>query len=413
MRKKIMRKMWSSVKKNIGNVLMCIGISGMVLTGCGSGQDNSASNQKNVIIVDAEEQEKEGKSYKTVQKAFEYVNENPPANEEERMTIKIATGTYREHLVLTAPYVTVQGEGKPEETILTYYYGASCLYQSLNNELSTLDTPSTTIEKEAHDFIAENITFENSHNIYVTEEEQTDYSAENKIDIKLREMEPWNDDYETQALALRVAADRSVYKNCRMIGRQDTLMVDCQARCYFTECFIEGTADYIFGDATAVFEKCTLNCAYDSGYVTASGCSKNNPYGYLFKECTITKNMPEGVGASAPEDGDYSLGRPWNNLPQVIFWNCKMDSHIAQKEFRFIGMNKEFKPRDCRYIECGTMDIDGNPYNLKEIMPSYEILLSEEELQEKYSVEKHLEAKFDDKTQKLCEPDNWNPNNMK
>lgn len=397
-----------TIKAVVGMVLATV-----LFSACGNNQktekEQTRTTETNVILVDAEADRKEGKSYATLEEAFAYVNSNPPEKEEERVIIKISEGKYQEHLVLTAPYVTLMGSGEPENTVLTYYYGASVKYLSLNNELSTTDTPSTTIEESAHDFIAENITFENSHNIYVTEEEKQDYSKENTLDIQLRAEEPWNDKYETQALAVRVAADRSAFRNCRMIGRQDTLMVDKQARCYFTECFIEGTADFIFGDATAVFEKCIINCAYDSGYVTASGCSKNNPYGYLFKDCTISKVLPDGVGAKEPQDGDYSLGRPWNNWPQVIFWNCKMDSHIAEVEYRFIGMRKEYKPRDCRYIECGTMDIDGNLRNVEEIAAPYEILLSEEELQENYSVEKHLEAKFDDATQTLSEPDNWMP----
>lgn len=129
----------------------------------------------------------------------------------------------------------------------------------------------------------------------------------------------------------------------------------------------------------------------------------------MFKDCIISKVTPKGLEDQEPQDGDYSLGRPWNSLPQVIFWNCKMDDHIAEKEFRFIGMKKEYKPRNCRYIECGTMDIDGNLRNLEEIVPDYEILLSEEELQEKYSIEKHFEAKFDNESQALLEPDYWIP----
>lgn len=368
-----------------------------------------AVEEANVIVVDADAQEEEGKSYKTVAGAFEYVNENPPVSEEERITIKVSYGTYREHLKLTAPYITLKGEGKPEDTVLTYYYGASIAYKSLGNVPGTSDTPSTTIAGTAHDFIAEDITFENSYNIYVPDEERADYGESNEVDIELRAKEPWNEEFETQALALSVAADRSAFLNCRMIGRQDTLFVNSQARCYFTECFIEGTADFIFGDATAVFENCTINCAYDSGYVTASGCSQNNPYGYMFKDCSITNIMPEGVEAEPSQEGDYSLGRPWNALPQIIFWNCKMDKHIAIQRDRFIGMNKDYKPRNCRLIECGTMDIFGNPFVLEDIVADYQILLSEDELQEKYSVEKHFEAKFDDKTQTLMEPDYWMP----
>lgn len=390
--------------------LVVLAVATAMLAGCQKDADKKTKDEpveKNTIVVDADAKEEEGKSYKTVAGAFAYVNENPPASEEDRITIKITEGTYRENTQLTAPYITLLGTGDAEDSVLTYYYGCSLIYESQKDSISAKNGASTSIEASAHDFIAQNITFENSHNIYVTEEERADYSKENELDIELRAAEPWNDKYETQALALRVEADRSAFKDCRFIGRQDTLLANGQARCYFTECFIEGTVDFIYGDATAVFENCIINSPYDSGFVTASSCSQNNPYGYLFKDCTFTKEPIEGV--PAPEDGEFALGRPWNSLPQVIFWNCKMDTHIAEKNNRFIGMRKEYKPRNCRYTECGTMDIDGNPKVLEEIVPDYEIILTQEEMEEKYSVEKHLEARFDNETQALMEPDHWMP----
>lgn len=394
--------------KRTGKIL-CLVMIGVLLTACGKEieKEINKSEKSNVIIVDSDAEKIEGKSYKTVGEAFAYVNENPPASEEERITIKIEEGIYREQTTLTAPYITLMGTGEPQDSVLTYYYGCSRIYSSKEEEISAANGASTYIDASAHDFIAVNITFENSHNIYVPNEEKEDYSEENEIKIDDRTKEPWNEDYETQALAIRVQADRSAFKNCRFIGRQDTLLNDNQARCYYTECFIEGTVDFIYGDATAVFENCTLNSPYDSGFLTASSCSEKNPYGYLFKDCSFTREPIEGV--SAPEDGEYALGRPWNSLPQVIFWNCKMDSHIATQHNRFIGMRKEYKPRNARYMECGTMDIEGNPLNMDEIKPDYEVILTQEEMEEKYTVKQHLAAQFDNETQSLKEPDNWMP----
>lgn len=391
----------------------CMLMAGVLLTACGSSakETKKQEEEKNVIVVDADTKEQEGKSYQTIGAAFEYVNENPPASEEERLTIKVTEGVYREQTTLTAPYITLKGSGEAEDSILTFYYGCSLKYASQEELISAKNGASTYITETAHDFIAENITFENSHNIYVTDEEKKDYSKENEIVIEDREKEPWNDDYETQALALRVQADRSAFKNCRFVSRQDTMLLDKLARCYFTECFIEGTVDFIYGDATAVFEDCILNSPYETGYLTASSCPQNAPYGYLFKDCSFTREPIEGV--PAPKDGEYALGRPWNSHPQVIFWNCKMDSHIAEKKYRFVAMSHEYKLRNCRYIECGTMDIEGNPLNLADIVPDYEIIMTEEELQEKYTVKQHLAAQFDNETQTLKAADNWVPVFMK
>lgn len=394
-------------QKAIGiQLFLVLGIA-LFLQGCGSkSAENTKKNEKKkfTIIVDCAKEKREGKCYQTVTEAFAYVNAHPPKNEKERITIKVAKGTYRECTSLTAPYITLSGE---DGTVLTYYYGAGNQYASTSEKVSIDSSASTYITETAHDFTAQNITFENSYNLYVTEEEKNDYDKQNEISLELREKEPWENKYQTQAVALKIAADRSVFRNCRIIGRQDTLFVDGQARLYFKDCFIEGTADFICGDATCVFEQCTLNCPYNSGYVTACACSENNPYGYLFKECTISCEPPRGL--DRPKEGDYALGRPWRSLPQVIFWDCKMDTHIVTGRNRFIGMVKEYPVSQCRFIECGTMDMEGNELDLQQIVSPHEILLSEEELKKDYSVQKHFAAKFNDETQKLDKPDKWKP----
>ena len=61
-----------------------------------------------------------------------------------------------------------------------------------------------------------------------------------------------------QALALRVDADRAVFKHCRIVGWQDTLMVN-SGRQYFTNCYIAGRVDFIYGSGTAVFDHCEIH----------------------------------------------------------------------------------------------------------------------------------------------------------
>lgn len=56
-----------------------------------------------------------------------------------------------------------------------------------------------------------------------------------------------------QAVALRVSADNAAFVGCRFLGAQDTLY-DHSGRHYYKECYIEGSVDFIFGNALSLFE---------------------------------------------------------------------------------------------------------------------------------------------------------------
>ncbi|HEY9153863.1 MAG TPA: pectinesterase family protein, partial [Opitutaceae bacterium] len=86
-----------------------------------------------------------------------------------------------------------------------------------------------------------------------------------------------------QALAMRVDADRVVFRRCRFLGRQDTLLVN-RGRHYFFRCYIEGDVDYIFGAATSYFDHCEMHCVAD-GYITAASTPQNQTNGLVFADC--------------------------------------------------------------------------------------------------------------------------------
>ena len=89
-----------------------------------------------------------------------------------------------------------------------------------------------------------------------------------------------------QALALRVDGDRASFKNCRMLGWQDTLMMN-QGRQYFADCYIEGRVDFIYGSATGVFAKCEIK-SKNGGHVTAASTPENQAFGFVF----LSANSP-------------------------------------------------------------------------------------------------------------------------
>lgn len=120
-----------------------------------------------------------------------------------------------------------------------------------------------------------------------------------------------------QAVALRVDGDRVSFRNCRIIGWQDTLLVN-RGRHYFSHCYIEGHVDFIFGAATAFFGQCELHCLRD-GYITAASTPQGAPFGLVFADCRIT--AAEGVRTY--------LGRPWRDYARVVFLRTSMASAVA------------------------------------------------------------------------------------
>lgn len=56
-----------------------------------------------------------------------------------------------------------------------------------------------------------------------------------------------------QALAISILGDQSAFYGCGFYGAQDTLN-DQRGRHYFKQCFIQGSIDFIFGNARSFYE---------------------------------------------------------------------------------------------------------------------------------------------------------------
>lgn len=64
---------------------------------------------------------------------------------------------------------------------------------------------------------------------------------------------PGPGDIGAQAVAIRIAGDQAAFWGCGFFGAQDTLHDD-RGRHYFKECYIQGSIDFIFGDARSFYE---------------------------------------------------------------------------------------------------------------------------------------------------------------
>ncbi len=424
--------------------------------------ENAALSSDRVITVDLTlENDTEGVSYKTLTGAVNYVNENKPKSESERITIEIAPGTYREYILLEAPYITMKKKSGADGAVkLTFYYGQCNNYYSfgefwdkkielakasktmteeektkainsynskrtftigedgsvipvLNSDGSakttgTNNSSSFTVSGKANDFIAEGIIFENSYNIEVAAEEDADMiGAETNAALTSRKKDPTTQ--QTQSVALCVSGDRAIFRNCEMYGRQDTLYIKDRSRTYFEKCYIEGTVDYIFGDSIAVFNECTLNSPYGTGHVTAANHAEKCTNGYLFLNCSITREAKNGKSKAA--DNSYTLGRPWRPDANITYVNCKMDKHISKGDSRFTDMSSNSR-NNARWQEYNTMDIDGNPI-LSSVKASYETILNDNDLIIKYNPWNFLRASYNSSTESMNEPDDWDPMGVK
>ena len=248
--------------------------------------------------------------FKSVEEAIMSV---PSGSRENPVIIHIAPGTYHELIYIQREkrFFKLVGDNATN-TFLTYDLFAG-ITNAEGKPIGTFKTPSTTID--ADDFSAENLTFENSAGPV------------------------------GQALAIRVDGDRATFHNCDFLGWQDTILIN-RGRQYFENCYINGHVDFIFGAATAWFEKCTIHARRD-GYLTAASTPQDVPFGYVFDRCQIT---------GEPGVKTY-LGRPWRQFASVTYLNCDL-SEVVRPE----GWNDWKKPHETiRYTEYNSTGAGANP----------------------------------------------------
>jgi pectinesterase len=204
---------------------------------------------------------------------------------DKRITIYLKNGIYEEKVEVPAfnTHLSIIGED-PEKTIISWNDHFKKIDKGRNSTFFTY-----TFKVEANDFYAENLTIKNTAGPV------------------------------GQAVALHLTGDRIAFHNCRILGNQDTFYSAGEKnRNYFSECYIEGTTDFIFGEAVVLFEHCTIHSLADS-YITAASTPEGNQYGFVFSGCKLT---------AAPEVTEVYLGRPWRNYANVAFIRCEMGSHI-------------------------------------------------------------------------------------
>jgi pectinesterase len=222
--------------------------------------------------------------YKTVQAAFDAI----PLGNKTPITIFVKKGTYKERLSLDSSKNFVQLVGEDKNNTLLTYNNHARMRMPNGDTLNTWTCASFFIY--ANDFSAENISFEN------------------------------NAGFDSgQAVAVFAYGSRLKFRNCRFTGFQDVLFLSgTGSKQYYENCYIEGTTDFIFGAATAVFKNCHIHSKKNS-HVTAASTPKEIPYGFVFFNCKLTADS---------NINKVSLGRPWRPYASVTYLNCDIGNHI-------------------------------------------------------------------------------------
>ena len=243
--------------------------------------NNNAQKQNKIIVA----QDGSG-DFATVQSAIDAVDSSKVA-----VLIYIKNGIYKEKVVIPSskPRLTLLGEDR-EKTIITNddYSGKA----NPNSKRNYGTSDSYTLLIRADDVRISNLTIKNS-------------SCN-----------------QGQAVSLHVKGTRFSIKNSNILGCQDTLLTDGDGTYqYYENCYIDGTTDFIFGPATAVFKDCIINSKKDS-YITAASTPENQKFGYVFMNCKLIADT---------NVTKVFLGRPWRPYAKTVFIACDLAHHILQE----------------------------------------------------------------------------------
>ncbi|MBR9920476.1 MAG: T9SS type A sorting domain-containing protein [Bacteroidetes bacterium] len=205
-----------------------------------------------------------------------------PDFNDEWMVVYVKKGTYYEKIILNHKKTKVVLVGEDvDSTIITYDDHAEA-------SLPGHTFSAYTFRADPHDFQAYNITFEATSTA-------------------------------SQAVAYHSNGDRQILFHCKFLGNQDTYFDNFRTRRYFLDSYIEGDVDFIFGFGVSMFDSCHVHIN-DQGYATAAATPQYYEFGYVFKHSYVT--VRDGGTWYA------SLGRPWFDYANTIFFECWLHERI-------------------------------------------------------------------------------------
>ncbi|XP_009406172.2 probable pectinesterase 53 isoform X1 [Musa acuminata AAA Group] len=238
-----------------------------------------------------------------------------------RVVIKVNAGTYTEKVNVSPmrAFITIQGAGA-DKTVVQWGDTAETLGPK-KQPIGTFN--SATFAVNAPYFIARNITFKVCVSCSIIMEFV--WRPDPVLLLALLGFQnttpvPPPGAMGKQAVSLRISGDTAAFVGCKFLGAQDTLY-DHVGRHYYKDCYIEGSVDFIFGNALSLYEGCHVHAiAQNYGALTAQNrMSLLEDTGFSFVNCKVT-----GSGA-------LYLGRAWGTFSRVIFAYTYMDDIILPR----------------------------------------------------------------------------------
>ena len=231
----------------------------------------------------------------------------------------LSEGTYRTKLLLTVPGLTLCGAGASGTRIVWDDYAKKP--DEFGREYNTFRTWTVAV-------CADHITFRG-------------------LTVENDALDPAE---KGQEVALSVLGDDFLAEDCVFRSTQDTLFAgplppdlierydgflpdilrrDGHFRQVYRNCRIDGSVDFIFGCADALFDRCEIRSVHEErslGFVAAPAHTLEQTEGFVFRNCDFTAE--EGVG-----NHTIFLARPWRDYGLSVFENCTYGPHIRPEGF--------------------------------------------------------------------------------
>ena len=231
----------------------------------------------------------------------------------------LSAGTYRAKLLITVPGITLTGAGADRTRIVWDDYAKKP--DEYGREYNTFRTWSVAV-------CADHVTFRA-------------LAVENDAQ---------NPGEKGQEVALSVLGDDFLAEDCVFRSTQDTLFAgplppdlidryegflpdvlrrDGRFRQVYRNCRIEGSVDFIFGCADALFDCCEIRSVQDGrdlGFAAAPAHTEVQQEGFVFRDCDFT--CDDDVS-----DAAIFLARPWRDYGLAVFENCTYGRHIRPEGF--------------------------------------------------------------------------------